>query len=551
MQKAIWGTGFYANVMFYVLKKEKVEIDFFIDSNLQKCGQKHLDKKIYCPDEILEWNELCIYIPYNFYNDIMLQLKKYGITQKHNFIKYYNNHQVSPDVLKYDFEQSINMLYNMSEQLKGAYLFWGRIWFQEEKGYKKFIQQLKEKDHAKMGMVSEAVWYTQSQAESFIKLPTVIAPGVFCEGIYAQNLKDIDNSLQYISSYPKAKLNINALMIRFSNLAVEDAKVMVDLMYQYVELALDILQPKKIICFARVEMEHQILEEVCVKKNIPLISTHQGILPGTLAFDIGGEMGKSLPALYPDKFLTLPVSEKDMTSAQCVWNYLFISKLNRKVQHKNSGVNYVMRNIQKGQPIIFYAGQNDLNSNMVPYSAETQKYHSPVFKSSIEAGIYIGELCKKNNWNFVYKPHPMATRYDKKELLPANTIYVEEGDINDLIDIADVVVTILSQTNYISLIRHKPVVMLGYNQIKGKGCTYEAFEKNKIEDTIKEALKKGFTKEQEAGFLRHIAQVLKYYLYDDGMEREIRFGREVPNSIEEFCELEKLLKEDAEIENVL
>ena len=47
--------------------------------------------------------------------------------------------------------------------------------------------------------------------------------------------------------------------------------------------------------------------------------------------------------------------------------------------------------------------------------------------------------------------------------------------------------------------------------------------------------------EQKKAFLVHIAQMLKYYLYDDMVEREVRFGREVPGSIDDFYKLKKLL----------
>ena len=138
----------------------------------------------------------------------------------------------------------------------------------------------------------------------------------------------------------------------------------------------------------------------------------------------------------------------------------------------------------------------------------------------------------------------MYVRRNEKTQLPPEVLFIEYADINELIDIADVVVTILSTTNYNALTRYKPVVMLGYNQTRGKGCTYEAFEKEEIEDTIKEALEKGFTKEQQDAFLKHIAQCLKYYLYDDLQDRPIRYGRPVPKSIDEFYELERLLKKE-------
>lgn len=195
-----------------------------------------------------------------------------------------------------------------------------------------------------------------------------------------------------------------------------------------------------------------------------------------------------------------------------------------------------------GRPTVFFAGQSDISSGMCTVSIEKARiYHSPIFKSSVEAGIYIADLCKKNDWNYIYKPHPLNAGIEKRDEFPDNTIYIEFGDINSLIDISDVTVTILSQTNYICMIRHKPVVMLGYNQTKGTGCTYESFEKDKIEYTIRLALKDGFSKKQEQAFLIHIAQLIRYYLYDDLQEREIRYGRKIPDCIEEFYELKRLL----------
>lgn len=50
----------------------------------------------------------------------------------------------------------------------------------------------------------------------------------------------------------------------------------------------------------------------------------------------------------------------------------------------------------------------------------------------------------------------------------SGTIIANNVDINKLIDLATVCVTILSQAAYVALIREKPVVMLGYNQLKEK-----------------------------------------------------------------------------------
>ena len=136
----------------------------------------------------------------------------------------------------------------------------------------------------------------------------------------------------------------------------------------------------------------------------------------------------------------------------------------------------------------------------------------------------------------------MYAKFENVDLLPDNVIYVDTCDINDLIDISDVVVTIRSTTNYVALIRKCPVLMLGYTQTHGQGCTYEAFEKNVIEPQLKQAIDKGFTAEQREAFIEHVARLLKYYLYDDTLPRELRYGLSMPEKFEDFFELGKKLK---------
>lgn len=542
MKEVIWGTGLYAGEFAYTMKREK--ISFFIDNNRSKRGKYFLGKKIVSPDDIEDWNGLYIYIPFNFYDEILNQLKGYGLTDETHLQKYDQINKMEAADFENDYKTAVDMLRSAAEQMKGFCLFWGRAWAFEDRGYRGYIQEWKRNDpDLNLGLVSEAIWYSQEETQEIMELPAIVTPGVFDDNIYVLNGNLEEEQLSFLRDKQYARNGVECLQIKFPVLTEAEACYIIYYMYQYVMNVLDILQPETVIVYPLLMVQHRVLEEVCAEKGVSLISTHQGMIPGTLAFDIGGEVGGSLPAIYPTKFMSLSVSEEEQEYSKRVLNYLYTSKLNRKIQPKNDCVEYVLNNIDKERPIIFFAGQNDIDSNMVPYTDETQRYHSPIFHTSIEAGIYIAELCKRNGWNFVYKPHPMNTRLEDRGKLPDNTIYIEFGNINDLIDISDVVVTILSQTNYVSLIRHKPVVMLGYSQTKGKGCTYEAFEKDRIENVIKEALENGFTEEQEKAFLKHIAQVLKYYLFDDLQEREIRFGRKVPSNIEEFYELERLLTE--------
>ena len=62
-----------------------------------------------------------------------------------------------------------------------------------------------------------------------------------------------------------------------------------------------------------------------------------------------------------------------------------------------------------------------------------------------------------------------------------------------------------------------------------------------IESTITTALENGFSDTQKMAFRKHIAQLLKYYLYDDNREREIRYGKKPPQKFGEFADLKRVL----------
>ena len=95
----------------------------------------------------------------------------------------------------------------------------------------------------------------------------------------------------------------------------------------------------------------------------------------------------------------------------------------------------------------------------------TKKFHSPIFRTSLDALQYLRLITIKNNWNLIYKPHPIMCALKQSESkITKNIDIITDVDINSAIDFSDLVITILSQGAYISLIRNKPVLMLGYTQ---------------------------------------------------------------------------------------
>ena len=304
-------------------------------------------------------------------------------------------------------------------------------------------------------------------------------------------------------------------------------------MDKYIRSVVSRINIKRVILWNEFFAYHHIVKHVLNEYKIPVCFLEFGSVPGTLSIESMGQMGKSFPAQCIDEFKALEVNNDDIQASKQIIKYVYENRINRNIQPISSELEKVQNKLDPNRPTVLYAGVNDYESGLVPYNTETKKYHSPYARSSNEVVTYLSSLAEENGWNLIYKPHPSFFRHDNlTEKMPGNVILVNQVDINDIIDVADVVVTILSQVSYISLIREKATVMLGYTQLKGKECAYEAFKKGEIEKKIKEAINEGYTKHQKERFYVHIAQMLKYNLFYDYVNIDNKYGKSLMEAAE-------------------
>ena len=214
-------------------------------------------------------------------------------------------------------------------------------------------------------------------------------------------------------------------------------------------------------------------------------------------------------------------------------DYLRESQLNRNAKNTSTDeYDKLVTALIPGKPVVMLAGQSDFDSGLLPYDDAAKANHSPMFADSVEAARHLAEVAKEMDFNFIFKPHPAMAAAMRARKWPRNLHLVTNTDINKIIDLSDLVVTIVSQTGYMSTIRRKATLTLGYNQLRGKGVTYEAFEKDAIPGAIAEALANGQTEAQRQAFIRHAAQMLRYNLYDDMTDRPLRFGQTAAEAAE-------------------
>jgi hypothetical protein len=251
-------------------------------------------------------------------------------------------------------------------------------------------------------------------------------------------------------------------------------------------------------------------------------------LPGTLCFDEKGQMAESWVAQHPAEFLALPIDESDLARAQTYLEYLRGGKKSGKPQDARISIQDVVgRARDLKRKIIFYAGQNDWASGMLPRALPESKMHSPIYTDTLDALDHLSEIAEANDWQILFKPHPLVQdrHKDFQVAHPDRVNLVLGANILECIEEADVVTTIVSQVAYLAMIHERPCVMLGRTQLRNKGCNYQTGLRDKVEPTMQHALRDGFHGIARKRWLQHIAQMCKYYLFAIDEEVEAIIGR--------------------------
>lgn len=427
----------------------------------------------------------------------------------------------SEKILK-DFDQSISTIRRQIQyRCRPTVLFFGHN-AAFDKGTCSYINHVAENTNYDYLFVSEAPHISRQVLEEKIFIDYKVVQYVPMNNCYHKNIDmPVDKELSdWIKSKNYIKETVESIRKRFPDMGKNYPDHLTRYLYHFYEELLDTYSVGgkgiAVIAWNEFTSMHYLLKNICQEKNIPILYFEFGVLPGTLCLETRGQMGESDVAVNDTQFMNLVVSDNQIQNATKLIQHLKENGLNRNPQPVNDEVSKLKKYIDNGRPTVVYFGQNDYESGIYPYTKISKSYHSPIFKSSDEAAIVLEKVCKKQGYNFIYKPHPtIYAMYGAPKGFSKETIIVDKVNLDELIDLSTVTVTILSQTAYVSLIRGKPVIMLGYNQLRGKACTYECFDEKDLEKTLMDAVHHGLTSEQKSAFIRHVAQLNRYYLFDD------------------------------------
>ncbi len=545
----VWGTGKFAKYYSYM---HSDLIFAYIDNDREKMGSCFCQKRVYHPSEIEEWSSYFIIVSSTYYDEVSAQLRMYGLKEDVDFKKEpFTNNGYSDSFILYQFEQYLGKIQKYCDSCgndRKKIVFWGAHYETEEVLNYHFLEDIAANEKYDLLLISDT---RQDLYEEYKRVIDGVSVALFgLPFIFAYKsfvINDEEDDTYETQKGKESDPYIEELIDQMNDdpaYKTINGKTRKKILFiiEYIERMISITNPSYILCMDSVQPVHRILRKVAYDRGIPSVFIHQGLIPGTIAFDPDGEVGESIPALFPKEFNGLPIEVKELDEAEKVLSFLLRSRANRKEQPTGVTFSDLINKIDRNKKTVFFAAQNDVRSYMVPYTEQTRRYYSPTFRSSIEAANYIATICKKYDWNIIYKPHPMYRKDHIEEELADNIVFIEKCDVNDLIDIADLTVTVLSSLSYNSLVRNTPVLMLGYGWLNGSGCTYEAFNRDDVEIIIKKAMNEGYLNEQRECFIRYTARCLKYYLFDDEKTRAIRFGKRMPRSIEEIYSLRTLIE---------
>lgn len=255
--------------------------------------------------------------------------------------------------------------------------------------------------------------------------------------------------------------------------------------------------------------------ELGARRGLPVRFVHEGVLPGSVGIEAGGQMadGELARAAAEPRWAAAP-SAADRDATERFLATVRGARMTRKKQGDGAATAAAIEAVPG--PKLFYAGQNDEAAGFVPRSLPRARHHSPAFASTLDALGALQARARADGFRLVFKPHPLwrrrhGDRVVRAAIDPAVTTFLPEADLVTAIERTDATATILSQAAYHARIHQKPALLLGRMPMTGWGCCVEHPRREGLGPAIAQAIAGGPDGADEA-FVRHATVARMHFL---------------------------------------
>ncbi len=498
-----WGIGNVCRMC--LIGHPELHVSFFIDSNKDK--NLYSGKPVYKPEEISDWKDLFVVITIKKDVRIREYLDDLGLKEFEDYSGY-------RDFFQKSIRNSKSVLNELSSQRQRnkCVIFADLFTSRQSENISRFIREYFRRIGTENCVLAANLNVMRVEIVSeIIGVPVVDVPSIedLNEGNEKVELTGEDES--YV---------LEDCRSRFGN----DTKFQISLndskrLYSYYKRVVSCLMPQKMLvwgCWAR---RNIYLKHIADSLGIPCGWIEYGYFPGTYIFSKVGLFGYGEVCLHPEEFKCHKPKYND-SEYLVIENKVKESRLDTGIFRELSEEKETLEALDKTKKTLFLVGSSDSTMDMDHGSDMWKRFVSTNVDSTEEALAITKELCKKNNWNLIFKPHPS----EKSELKESDSDFcvVRFAPIDDLIQRSDAVVTIGSKVSYKALIYDKPLVEIGVFTMVGQGCSYEV--DGDYEKKLHEALEKGLTQEMKNCFKDHVMTLLSYDHWDDLTHNDVPYG---------------------------
>ena len=518
-----WGTGLICNGC---LKNHPlIEPDFFIDSNPH---DKLLGKRVLAPSEISEWKRLFIVITTSYSDEIEKYLILRGLKRGIDFVSYRRFFNIKGDC-KTSIEKIEQFIFNNPAYKNSIFLF-GYFFTnrQEEKIIHFFHEYIKKLYPKKIIIFSNLDTMSEKEASKNLGAPVFniadLARWDGTESRYNYCNESIASFCYELSLFEE--MFVKNLEERKTSFDKEKSVNITMGLYGYLRELVKIIIPSQILIWGEWFRISYILAEIAKQGNIPYGFFEWGWLPGTIQFEKGGIAGQSEYAVCPNIFHNYKPHDYSIKKIYEIKSYILNNQIDTGLFKKNLEDEKQLKKIDPMKKTVFLVGMSDVEMGMNPNNDYWKDFISQVVYSTEDSFSIIKEICKNNNLNLIYKPHPHSRKKeeDNKYRSDKDIIYITDMSIDKIINISDVVVSIVSTVDFKVLIYKKALVSLGNTVFKDKGCVYEIRSRNEVEKILLLALENGMTEEQNYNYDRFLKFLLDNYLWDDLSHPDYKYG---------------------------
>jgi hypothetical protein len=519
---AIFGTGIIAKSL--VEENENFKPDLFLD-NYPKL-EKMFGVDVVKPKKVANIYDVYIIVATMSYEVIKKQLLGYGLKEIEDFCYYKtitNNHNtVIETLIKLRDFMSQHSEYVGCDLMNGFFLT----------GRKKelLINFFKEyaKKNTKYIFIAHTTAISEEKASDllenvFFELPDILN----WQGNYREFI-EIDKEEKGIE-----KIELDDDDIRYINdlqslYYINDIKLSVRvcfvIMRFYKEL-LAIVKPSHILIGTDIKPEWRVLYYLAKKNKIQCLFWEYGWIPGTIMFELDGSAGRSRiakDALYYKRLS----NNYDLKKLQVIKRYILETGIDTgEFLHTQNDKNE-LKKINPNCKTIFLIGAG-IEREVKSSSYFWKENISSIYGSMNEILEDLDKICKKNNYNLIFKPHPGISNISSLKEAYSDVIWIENMSVDEIIKIADVAVTLYSAVDCKVLLYEKPLIQVGHSILDNAGCSYVLKNRGEIIETTIKAINNGLLENQKKHFDELMGKLLTNISWDDLNKEGIKYGIEV------------------------